>query len=161
MAERERLRQQELWIAWIRLCAVVWAVLEVGLVSHDYPEGYRTYAWIVTGVLGAGALVIAWVARRGLSLRGQLRLGLGALVFDTAIVYAYFAIYQFELGLPTRGLVYLAVIEAAVRFGIRGGVGLPLATLPALVAVEWFRADRFGDGRHRTCATSPSHSGSS
>ena len=146
MTELERLREQELWIAWIRICAVVWAVLEVGLVTHGYPEGYRTYAWIVTAALAVGACLIAWLARRPLGSRGQMRLGLGALVFDAAIIYAYFAVYQFETGLPTRGLVFLAVIEAAVRFGIRGGVGLPLATLPALAGVEWFRVDRFAGG---------------
>ncbi|MBA2615378.1 MAG: GAF domain-containing protein [Actinobacteria bacterium] len=146
MTELERQRKQELWIAWIRVFAVVWALLEVGFVSHDYPEGYRTYAWVVTGVLVAGAAVIAWLAQRGLAERGQARLAFAALVFDAAIVYLYFAIYQFEEGIPTRGLVYLAVIEAGVRYGIRGGVALPLVTLPALTAVEWSRAERFAQG---------------
>ena len=143
MIELERRRRQERWIAWIRGCAVVWAVLEVGVITHDYPEGHRELAWLVTGVLGVGAAVLAWLAHKELRPRAFARLGLAALAFDTAIVYAYYAIYQFEEGLPTRGLIYLAVVEAAVRFGIRGGVVVPLVTLPAVLAAEWSRAGRF------------------
>ena len=153
----ERGRRQELWIAWIRLAAVVWAVIEVGVISHDYPEGYRTYAWIVTAVLAVGAIAVAVLARRAASARRLSAIGLGALALDTTVVLAYLAVFQFEEGIPTRGLVYLAVIEAAIRYGLRGGVALPLAALPALLAIEWFRADRFGppdfDLRHVTVPT--------
>jgi signal transduction histidine kinase len=139
----ERLREREAWIAWIRLGAVVWAVLEVGIVTHDYPAGFQNYAWAVTGVLAVGALLFVWLARRELTARGWLAVSLGAVAFDTAIVLAYFWIYQFEDGIPTRGLVYLAMIEAAIRFGVRGGVVLPFVTLPVLFLAEWWRADRF------------------
>jgi signal transduction histidine kinase len=154
MIELARRRSQERWIAWIRGCAVAWAVLEVGLVAHEYPEGRLELAWIATGVLAIGAATFAWLAHRELSARALDRVGLAALAFDTAIVYAYYAIYQFEEGVPTRGLIYLAVVEAAVRFAIRGGVVLSLVMLPALVAIEWTRADQFAprefDPRHVT-----------
>ena len=143
MIELERQRRQERWIAWIRGCAVAWAVLEVGLITHDYPEGRRELAWLVTGALAIGAAAFAWLAHRNLGARALGRLSLAALAFDTAVVYAYYAIYQFEDGLPTRGLIYLAVVEAAVRFGILGGVVLPLVMFPALVGIEWSRADQF------------------
>jgi signal transduction histidine kinase len=141
--EFSRLREREIWIAWIRLAAVVWAVLEVGVVTHDYPESYRGYAWAVTGVLGVGALAFALLARRDFDRRGWTAVNLAAVAFDTAIVYAYFWVYEFEDGIPTRGLIYLAVVEAAIRFGLRGGVALPLLTVPVLVFAEWSRADRF------------------
>ena len=143
MTERARTRQQEQWIAWIRLGAVAWAVAEVGLVSHDYPEGYHAFAWATTAGFALGAAVLAWLARRPPDDRDLALVGLAALAFDTAIVYGYFALYQFEAGIPTRGLIYLVVIEAAVRYGIRGGVALPLAAAPVVVLVEWMRADRF------------------
>ena len=40
-AELERLRATERWIAWVRLAAVPFAVVEVGLLSTDYPSGYE------------------------------------------------------------------------------------------------------------------------
>jgi len=142
--EQERLRDLEVWISWIRLAAIAWAMIEVAVVGHDYPPGYQAYAWAVTGVLAVGAVTIAWLARRRLDGRSQAVLGFGALVFDTAIVFAYFLIYSFEPTLPTRALVFLTVVEAAVRYALRGGIALPVATVPVLVIVEWWRSDHFG-----------------
>ncbi len=142
--ELERLRKQEIWIAWIRLLAVPWAVLEVGVLADDFPPDYELSAWVATGFLGAGALALFWLARSPLDARTRAWLGLTALAFDTAIIYVYFFLFAFEPALPARALIFLAVIEAAVRYGLRGGIALPLATAPLLVLVELFRADRFG-----------------
>jgi hypothetical protein len=142
--EQERLRELEVWISWIRLAAVAWAVIEVAVVSHDYPPRYEWYAWGATGALAVGAVALAWLARLRLDGRGQATLGFAALLFDTAILYAYFFVYSFEPTLPTRALIFLAVVEAAVRYAVRGGIVLPLASVPLLVLVEWWRGDRFG-----------------
>jgi signal transduction histidine kinase len=142
MRELERLRKLEIWIAWIRLFAVPWAVLEVGVLSHNYPPGYEFWGWVTTGVLAAGALALFGLARSSLAARTSL--GVAALAFDTAIIYAYYFLYTFEPVLPARSLVFLAVIEAAVRYGLRGGVLLAVATSPLLALVELWRADRFG-----------------
>jgi signal transduction histidine kinase len=143
MTRVERLRQVEVWIAWVRILAVAWAVVEVGWISDDYPEGYHAWAWAATSALAAAAAVIMLLARRLRSERGLWGLGVAALAFDVLIVYAYVFIYSYELGTPTWGLVYLVVVEAALRFGLVGGVALPLATAPLLVTAEWWRADRF------------------
>jgi signal transduction histidine kinase len=141
--ELERLRQQEIWIGWIRLLAVPWAVFEVGFNTHEYPPGYRDWAWVATGALAVAALAFLWLARRVAARRAVRTLGAAALVFDAAIIYAYFFIYSFEPALPTRALVFLVPIEAAVRYGIRGGVIAPLTAAPLLVFAEWWRADHF------------------
>lgn len=141
--ELERRRSTEIWIAWVRLLAVPWAVAEVALISHDYPPGYRTWAWAATAVLAAGALTFFVLARLELVGRARAALGIAALAFDTAIIYAYIFVFVFETGTPTLGLLYLAVIEAALRYGLAGGVVLPLVTFPLLALVEWWRADRF------------------
>jgi hypothetical protein len=49
-AEHERRRQTERWIAWVRLFAVPFAVVEVGVISSGYPPGYETWAWIIRPV---------------------------------------------------------------------------------------------------------------
>ena len=152
--ERDRLLRQELWIAWVRVLAVGWAVLEVGVVSHDYPPGYRRWAWATTAVLAAGALVFLLLTRRRPRPRRLAALGFAATVFDVAMVYAFVFIYAFEPGTPAWGLRLLPTIEAAVRYGVAGGVGLPLVTLPLNLGAEFFRADRFEplefDGRYVT-----------
>ena len=141
--ELERRRSTEIWIAWVRMLAVPWAIAEVALISHDYPPGYKPWAWAATIVLAAGALTFFVLARLELGERARSAVGLAALVFDTGIIYAYVFVYVFETGTPTVGIVYLAVIEAALRYGLVGGIVLPLATFPLLALTEWWRADQF------------------
>jgi signal transduction histidine kinase len=144
-AEITRLRQVERWIAWVRLLAVPFAVLEVGVFSTAYPAGYEKWAWIATAVLAAGAVAFWFLARLDLGLGGQKALGFVALGFDAAIVAGYVVLYySYEPDTPVRQVLFLAVAEAAVRFGIIGGVVLPLALAPFLVWGEVLRADRYG-----------------
>jgi K+-sensing histidine kinase KdpD len=144
MSDRlERLKEIERWIAWIRLFAVPFAALEVGVMTTDYPPDYEEVAWGITAVFAVGAVLLWILSRRERPLAAQRRLGVTSLVFDTAVVAAFFVLYYaFEVGTPIRLLLFLPVVEAAVRFGLVGGIALPLALVPALVAGEWVRADQ-------------------
>jgi signal transduction histidine kinase len=140
----ERRRQIERWIAWVRVVAVPFAIVEVGFLSEGYPPGYERWAWIATGALAVGGTVIWLVARRELSARGQSVLGVCALAFDIAIVAAFLVIfYAWEPNTPIRQLLFLPVVEAAVRFGIAGGIVVPLLFAPFLGWGETLRADRY------------------
>lgn len=116
----------------MRLVAVPFALLEVLVERGNYPAGYERWAWVTTGIFAAGALVF-------LRLRS---LALLALVFDTGIVSGYVLVYSFELGTPVRELLLLPVVEAALRYGARGGLLWPLATLPALALFERLHTER-------------------
>ena len=59
--------QADLWIGWIRVGAVPFAFVEVGVVSTGFSEGYATWAWIARCVLAAGAAVFMALARMELS----------------------------------------------------------------------------------------------
>jgi signal transduction histidine kinase len=143
MTELQRRWQLEGWISWVRVAAVPWAALEVGVISQDYPHGYELAGWITTAVLAVGAAGFFLLDRRELSPRGQKAVCLAALAFDTLVVWAYAFVYSFESGTPIRQLLFFPVIEAALRFGLAGGVVLPLVQLPVLVGTEAWRADRF------------------
>ena len=139
--ERGRLDDTEAWIAWVRLLAVPFAFLEVAVERGNYPPGHEGWAWAVTAVFAVGGIGLFLASRRpGADSRPLL--GAVALVFDTAVVSAYAAIYAFEPGSPVRQLFFLVVIEAALRFGRRGGVLWPLASAPALAVFEWRQSDR-------------------
>ena len=56
--ELKRLNETERWIAWVRLAAVPFAIVEVGLLSTDYPPGYENWAWATTALLAVGAVVL-------------------------------------------------------------------------------------------------------
>src|SRR4051794_2164751 len=137
-----RLREVELWIARVRLAAVCFAVLEVGILSENYPPGYENYAWIATAVFAAGA-----VALYAASTRGDPRVvGLVALLFDTAVIAAFATMYSYEYGSPTRWALMFVVTEAALRYGLLGALVLPLLLFPYLVFAEWWRVHHFQDG---------------
>jgi signal transduction histidine kinase len=138
-----RLRETERWIAWVRLAAVPFALVEVGLVSQHYPAGYERWAWAATAALTVGAVLLFALSRSETFAKAPRRIGLLALTFDAAIVTAYAFVYQFEIGTPIRQLFFLVLVEAAVRYGAVGGVVFPLAIVPVFALMEWWRETHF------------------
>ena len=141
--ELTRLRETERWIALVRLAAVPFAIVEVGLLSTDYPPGYEKWAWITTAALAVGAVTFFFLSRAPVFDRAPRRIGFLALALDTAVVSAYAIIYQYEIGSPVRQLFYVLLVEAAVRYGIRGGLTMPLVLVPILALSEWWREAKF------------------
>jgi hypothetical protein len=132
------LRATASWVAWIRLAAVPFVFMEVAIERGNYPTGYEGWAWAVAAVFAVGAASLFWSHRRGLDI------GFVAYAFDAAVVSAFVAVYSFEPGSPVRQLLFLPVIEAALRWGRLGGVLSPLASAPALAVFEWKVSDRLG-----------------
>jgi signal transduction histidine kinase len=140
--ELRRLRAVERWIGWVRLGAVPFAIFQVS-VTNDYPHGYRLWGWITTAVLVAGGLTFFWLGRRDWKQTAQRRLGLTALAFDFAIASAYALIYSFESESPIREVMFLPLVEAALRYGIAGALVLVAMSAPVMAVFEWLRERRF------------------
>jgi len=136
-------RASERWLAIVRLGGVVFAALEIGFVSNHFPPGYESAAWVLTGVFAAIAVVFYILAGRAGD--DVLRLvGFGALLSDAAVIGAYATIFSFEYGNQTRWAMIFAVAEAALRYGLRGGVAVPLLLSGFFAFNEWWRARKFG-----------------
>jgi signal transduction histidine kinase len=134
----------ERWTAWVRLGAFAFAFLQVVVLRDDYPNRrYEVAAWGATAVLAVGAAIFLWLSRRDLSRRALAVVGFTALVFDTAVVSAFVLIYSFELGTPVSQALVIPLAEAALRYGLRGGIVLPLVLAPVHALFEWLRSDRF------------------
>jgi signal transduction histidine kinase len=133
----------ERWMAWVRLGGAVFALVEVGLFSPDVPSGYRPAQWSLTAAFAAGTVVLFLLSRA--APRSWLpTVGVTALVFDTAVVAVYAILYSYEYGNQTRWALILPIVEAALRYGLRGGTVVPLALVPFLWFNEWWRAHEFG-----------------
>ena len=139
--ERERLADVEAWIAWVRLAAVPFVAFEIAVERGNYPRGHEPWAWAVGAVFALGAACLFWLWRRGVAGGG---LGLAALAFDGAVVSAWVVVYSFEPASPVRQLLFLPVIEAALRYGRLGGALAPLASALPLAVFESRAADRLG-----------------
>ena len=133
----------ERWVAWVRFVGVAFAILEVAAFSPDVPEGYRPAQWSLTAAFGVGAVAIFWLARR-VPRDWLVPLGLTALVFDGAVVCTYAMLYSYEYGVQTRWATMLVVVEAALRYGLAGGILVPLALIGFYWLNEWWRAREFG-----------------
>jgi signal transduction histidine kinase len=129
-------------MGWVRLAAFAFAVVEVALLARHRPVSYESLAWVVTALFGAGSVALLVLAYR-VDRRDWRRIGLWALALDTAAVYAYVAIYAFEPGASVRQLVYIPVVEAALRFGLVGGLAMPAVSLALVGLIELFREDPF------------------
>jgi signal transduction histidine kinase len=144
----QRQRDLERWIAWVRLGALVFAAVQVAI-SSDYPPGYEAWAWVTTGILAVGTIVLFALSRRSWSPRGQKALGLAAITFDFAAVSSFVLIYSFERAGPIRQLLFLPLIEGAVRYGILGAIILTAASAPVIAAFESLRENRFSIENYR------------
>ena len=142
--EFERLRRTEIWIAWVRVIAVPFALFEVAVVGDKHPPGYERWGWATAVTLSLGAVAFFWLARRDLDRKALGRIGFLALAFDTAIVYAFVFVYTFEPSTPAWGILYIPVIEGALRYGVKGGAIVPVVVLPLVFLAEWWRAEEFG-----------------
>ncbi len=143
-AELERRRRTEIWIAWVRVFAVPFAAFEVAIVGDEHPPGYERWGWATAAALSLGAVAFFWLARRPLDGKALGRIGFLALAFDTAIVYAFVFVYTFEPSTPAWGILYIPVIEGALRYGMKGGALVPIVVLPLVFLAEWWRAEEFG-----------------
>ena len=143
MTELRRRWELERWISVIRLATVPWAVYEVAVIGQDYPAGHELAAWLTTAALAVGAAAFFFIDRRPFGEQAQRIICFASLSFNTVVISAYCFVFSFEAGTPIRQLLYLVVVEAALRYGLVGGVVMPLALLPVLVGTELFRADRF------------------
>jgi hypothetical protein len=126
------------WIAWVRLVAAPFALLEVAIERGNYPEGDERWGWAIGAAFAAGAVAFFGAHRRRLAPRA---LAVGGLVFDTAVVSAYVVLYGFEPSSPVRQLLILVVIEAALRYG-RMGALWAATSAPALAVFEWRASER-------------------
>jgi signal transduction histidine kinase len=142
LPDPQRRREIETWISRVRVGGVAFAILEIALFTNSFPPGYRTAAWALTGAFAFGTVVLLLLAR----LEGDDLLsatGFAALLFDTAVISAYGVIFSYEYGNQTRwGLVFV-VAEAALRYGLLGGVLLPVALIPVWWFFEWWRVRYF------------------
>jgi signal transduction histidine kinase len=145
--DRRGLVETERWVAWVRVGAFGFALFQLFVLPDDYPSArYEALTWATTAALGAGAALFLWLSRRELSTGALRRVGFAALVFDSAIVAAYVLIYSFEPGTPIRQAVVIPIVEAALRYGLWGGVLLPLAFVPVHAGFERLTSDRFDNG---------------
>jgi len=132
------------WFTLLRLAAVPVAFAYIALQVDDFPPGYQRGAWAAWIVFLIEAILLFLGGRRSRDREARIRFDLSALAFDLTVVFAFIFLFSFEAGQPLRSIVFLVVIEAALRFGWRGGVAVAAVSTPLFGLAELIRDREFG-----------------
>ena len=142
MSPEQRLNAER-WLAWVRLGAVPFVILEAAAAA-PYPSGRIGWVWASAISFALGAVAFFVLSRRRPSPAALERLGLAALVFDFVVVSSFILSLYFQPTVPIRQVMILVLVEAAFRYGVRGGFVLALLSIPVLIGFEWLRDDYLG-----------------
>jgi len=108
------------WFVLLRGSLVVVAIVDVSLT--DFPSSYRPWAWAVVAFFAASTALsgaIAWVE---LSSAGRSRARILAICLDGISTIGFVAVFSYQSGEPYRALYLVPIAEAALRFGLAGGL---------------------------------------
>jgi signal transduction histidine kinase len=108
------------WLVLLRAALVVVSVVAVA--GTSFPPSYEAWAWAVVGFFAAvtvtsGVLSVVELDR---TARTQARVLLVAC--DAVVGIGFVAVFSYEAGEPYRALYLIPIAEAALRFGLVGGV---------------------------------------
>src|SRR5207253_9634448 len=127
------------WIAIVRAALVAVAVVDVWF-TH-FRARYEPWAWLVVGFFGASAVFSAWLTRVELGRTARVRARALSIALDAATVLGFLAVFSYQAGQPYRALYLLPIVEAALRFGLLGGV-----VGAVVMEVGVFAIDELGPG---------------
>ena len=122
------------WFVLLRVALVVVAVVDVALTR--FPHAYRPWAWAVTAFFAAATAVTAWLASRRLDRRARGRARVLAVLFDAVAAIGYVAVFSYQSGEPYRALYLVPIAEAALRFGLLGGLSIGTVMVGATLVVD-------------------------
>jgi signal transduction histidine kinase len=135
------------WLVLLRVGLLVFAAIAVG-VTH-FPPGYEAWAWAVVGFFAL--VTIASGVLSAIELDRTTRVWARAIliVCDGLAAVGFIAVFSSQAGEPYRALYLIPIAEAALRFGLVGGLigGLVMPWATILI-------DALGPGvQWRTAAT--------
>jgi signal transduction histidine kinase len=122
------------WFILLRGALVVVALVVVAL-TH-FPDSYLPWAWAVVAFFAASTLLSGALARRHLDRTGRQRARVLAIVLDGVSAIGIIAVFSYQAGEPYRALYLIPIAEAALRFGLVGGLVGGVAMVAATVVVD-------------------------
>ena len=127
-------------LAWVRLALVPLALSKLLIDRDEFPAGYEAAAWWALSGQAIVAIALFGAHRRRTSLR---RLATLNVLSDLLLAIALMFVYAWEPAQPLRALLFLFVLEAALFFGLFGGLFAAALAFPILGAHELWRQAEF------------------
>jgi signal transduction histidine kinase len=122
------------WLVLLRAALVVVAAVAVGV--SNMPASYRAWGWAVVGFFALTTVVSAVlsVVELGRTARGRARALL--IACDGIVAIGIIAVFSYQPGQPYRPLYLIPIAEAALRFGLVGGLIGGAAMTSATIAID-------------------------
>jgi signal transduction histidine kinase len=122
------------WFILLRAALVVVTLVVVALT--DFPASYRPWSWAVVAFFAASTVLSAALARRRLDRAARQRARVLAIALDGVSAIGIIAVFSYQAGEPYRALYLIPIAEAALRFGVVGGLVGALVMVAATVVVD-------------------------
>ena len=127
-------RRSGQWLLLLRAALVVVGFVAVAV--SDVPPSYATWGWAVGGFFAAVTVLDAYLAFNPLEARGRVAARVLAIVGDAIVAIGYVAVFSYQPGQPYRALYLIPIGEAALRFGLAGGVPMAAAMVGGSLAID-------------------------
>jgi signal transduction histidine kinase len=108
------------WLVLLRAALVIVAIVAVAYTT--FPPGYEAWGWAVVGFFAAVTVTSAVLSVVELGRTARLRARALLIVCDAIVAIGIVAVFSYEAGEPYRALYLIPIAEAALRFGLIGGV---------------------------------------
>ena len=108
------------WLVLLRAALVVVAAVAVGVTSM--PASYRPWGWAVVGFFAGETVLSAYLSAIELGRVARVRARALLIGCDAVVGIGFVAVFSFQSGQPYRPLYLIPIAEAALRFGLTGGV---------------------------------------
>src|ERR1700751_309098 len=122
------------WLIALRAVLVVVAAVDVGLT--DFPRGYEPWAWAVVGFFAASTVLSAVFARMHLDRQARDGARIVAITLDAIAALGFVAVFSYQSGEPYRALYLVPIGEAALRFGLVGGIISGISMVGATLVID-------------------------
>jgi signal transduction histidine kinase len=101
---------------------VLVVVAAVTVARTDFPPGYSPWAWAVVVFFTAATVVTGFLSVMDLDHAARVRARVLSIVLDGIVAIGVVAVFSYQSGEPYRALYLIPIAEAALRFGLLGGV---------------------------------------
>jgi signal transduction histidine kinase len=108
------------WLVLLRAALVVAAVVAVSVT--DFPSAYVPWAWAVVGFFTAVTVLSGALSAIELARPARVRARALLVTLDAIATIGFVAVFSYQAGEPYRALYLIPVAEAALRFGLLGGL---------------------------------------
>jgi signal transduction histidine kinase len=108
------------WLVLLRAGLVVAGAVAVGVT--EMPASYRSWGWAVVGFFALETVVSAGLSVVELGPAARARARAALIACDGVAALGFIAVFSYEPGQPYRPLYLIPIAEAALRFGLAGGL---------------------------------------